>query len=52
MAIWPEQVSNEGHVDAALGLELASWTAEELLEDEPDSGMFDVLEESIVEDGT
>jgi hypothetical protein len=51
MAIWTEEVSNEGHVYAALGDDLASFTFWLAFEDEVREMVFDSAEELAMEEG-
>jgi hypothetical protein len=50
MAIWPERVSNEGHVSAAFDRDLASSAVEEPLEDVPRRPSRAAAEELAMED--
>ena len=50
MAIWTEEVSNEGHVYAALNDDLADFTFWLAFEDGPSEPSFDAAEELATEE--
>ncbi len=51
MGIWPEEVSNEGHVYAALAKGCATAAVADLFEDHPAEWTTDAAEEPAPEDG-